>query len=120
MANLFIDFINGYNWCYWVDYFRVSVTIINLWTIIDAIYFVIYLVNPNKIKKAVRELISQNAYIITELSLDALSRGEFLIKFIELENLLLKLSHDLEIDLDTVVRRDNFMSVDEIIYALYQ
>jgi len=69
----------------------VSVTIINLWTIIDAIYFVIYLVNPNKIKKAVRELISQNAYIIKELSLDALSRGEFLIKFIELENLLLKL-----------------------------
>ena len=69
-------------------------------------------------------LLSQNSLlsknVIKELSLDALSRGEFLIKFIELENLLLKLSHDLEIDLDTVVRRDNFMSVDEIIYALYQ
>ncbi len=120
IANLLIVFVNGYNWGYWADYFRGLVTVINLWTIIDAIYFVIYLVNPNKIKKAVKKLISQNASIIKEPSLGALSRGEFLVKFIELEKLLLKLSHDLEIDLDTVVRRDNFMSVDEIIYALYQ
>ncbi len=120
ITNLFIVFINGYDLGYWADYFRGLVTIINLWTIIDAIYFVIYLVNPNKIKKAVRKLISANEYILKTRLADALSRGEFLVKFIELEKLLLKLSHDLEIDLDTIVRRDNFMSVIEIIRGLYQ
>jgi len=93
ITSLFIVFINGYNLGIYVNILWGFGALINLITIIWAIYFVIYMINPNKITLTNNKLIKENKLSFESINNKRIiSSGEFITKFIELEKILRKIA----------------------------
>jgi prepilin signal peptidase PulO-like enzyme (type II secretory pathway) len=76
---------------YTIPYFTVYVVIasfVNLITIVWAISFIISIINPDKIERTATKLIKENEDLNAKDTSSSMKIGEFLEKFIKLENLV--------------------------------
>jgi len=87
ISSISLVFLNKYyipNFCVYV----IAASVINIVTIIWAINFIITIINPDKIENTAKKLISQNKDLNAGNESDTIKIGEFLEKFIKLENLV--------------------------------
>jgi hypothetical protein len=89
---------------------KILVSILNVLTIIWAISFVIYIIDPNKVERTANKLIKQDVLLSRPILGDSLTRGQFLDKFIELEKTVRELAkrYDIEPDIS-----ENYMNISE-------
>ena len=118
--SLLMVFLNSYDLGIWAYTLRVFVGIINLITIIWAIYFVIYVINPEKVKLTSAKLIKENKSLFEPKENNTISRGQFIDKFIELEKLIRQVA--LERNVKFIQNRQFAapLSLTELIKGLYQ
>jgi len=80
-------FLNKYGNYIFSDYLFIGVSLLNVATIITAILFVIFIIDPKKIKKISEELIEENKVSFAN-TVESVSLGEFMESFVKLEKAL--------------------------------
>lgn len=97
ILSLLLVFTNGYDYRF-KNGSVLIVSLLNLFTISWAIYFIISIINPDNINKAANKLIKENKYLpgIHNIG-DTVEIGLFLEKFIEFEKLIRKIDKTLDI-----------------------
>ena len=96
------------------------VALLNIITIAWAIWFVIFIIDPDKVRRTAQKLIKENKDVFEPQSGQTLGRGQYLDKFIELEKILRNIANRYEIVTDGQGRYRSFLPVGEIVRALYQ
>jgi hypothetical protein len=115
--SLIIIWMNEYDFRY--KYILVFIAIILIFiTIFQGIWFVVYIIDPNKIRKAARELLNKE---FKQTATDA-DEGTFMKVFIKLEKALRELFRNKELEYYITARntRNNFLSFKQIAEALYR
>ncbi len=118
ILSLVVLYINGFETGFAAIAFFIFVGALNIFTIIWAIYFVVFIVNPGTEKVTAEKLIKQNNAFFVPAVGESLSRKEFIDKFIRLESLLRELYTPIALAENNV--NYNHMPMGEIIRAFYQ
>jgi hypothetical protein len=120
ILSLSITFLNGFDLKVLGIIIKIFVSLLNIVTIIWAIVFILYIIDPSKVKKTADKLIKANENISDEDSILTITRGQFIDKFIELEKLLRQLAekHQLFDDTNINVRMRTTMPLYQIIQEL--
>jgi hypothetical protein len=120
ILSLLVVFLNGYD-LHWFGLILQSLTaLLNILTIGWAIWFVIFIIDPDKVKRTAQKLIEENKEVFEPKGRDSLSRGEYLDKFAALEKLLRAIGTRYELVTDRQGRFRNFFPIEMIIRGLYQ
>jgi hypothetical protein len=91
ILSLVVVFINGFDTGVFLTVFAVFVAFLNAYTVLRAVLLVIDMVDPNNVKKTADKLIVEaTGEDAVGTGTKAMSTGEFLEKFIELEQLIRK------------------------------
>jgi hypothetical protein len=88
VLSLTIVYINGFNLGRWNGWFEILVASLNVWTIWKAIAFVVFIIDPNKVKQTANKLIKENKTHFEAVEGQALSLGVYMEKFVKLERKL--------------------------------
>jgi hypothetical protein len=115
VLSLLVVYMNGFEVGMAGYAFYVFVGLLNLFTIIWAIYFVVFIVNPQTEKKTAEKLIKQNEVYFVPTAGKSLTRMQFVDKYLHLERILRDLYKPYSKGHD-----ENHMPMGEIILALYQ
>ena len=116
ILSLVIVFLNGFDLGLFGFVLQAGVGLLNIITIWTAIDFVIYIINPNKVETTAAKLIKE----IENKKAKPLNRGDFIEKYIKLENLLNRISMKDKIVPDSGLLNNRFTPVSIIIRELYQ
>lgn len=120
VLSLFIVFINSFDINIWAVILRGIVALINLVTIVWAIYFVIYIINPNKVTLTTAKLIKENKDPIEPQSQIAITRGQFIDRFIELETIIRKIALERNVNFSQNRQFAAPLGLNVLIKGLYQ
>jgi hypothetical protein len=115
VLSLVVVYVNGLDVGPFTYPFYVFVGLLNLFTIIWAIYFVVFIVNPQTEVRTAEKLIKQNEIYFVPTAGKSLSRTEFVDKYLKLEKILRELYKPYAKGND-----EHYMPMGEIIAALYQ
>jgi hypothetical protein len=118
LLSLVVVFINGYDYGIYNIIIAAIVGAVNVITIIWAITFVIFIIDPDKVKKTVEKLIKEDEGVFEPKQGVSLTRAKFLEGFTELENLLRELAKKYR--LQSFGRFRDFMPLGQIIRSLYE
>ena len=118
--SLLVVFINGYNLGGFGILVKWLVALLNIATIVWAIWFVIFIVEPDKVKRTAQKLIKENKEVFEPHGKGTIPSNVYLNKFTELEKLLRNIAAKHEIEINRRDRYRNFLSINEITKALYQ
>jgi len=118
--SLLIVYLNGFDLRMFGNILIFLVGLLNTLTIGWAIGFVIFIIDPNKVRHTVEKLIKESSDIFDPQKGFTLTRGQYIDKFIELEKTLRMLASKYEIVTDGQGRYRPFLPLGEIIRALYQ
>ncbi|MBB6129128.1 hypothetical protein [Mucilaginibacter lappiensis] len=118
LLSLGVVFINGYDFGIYNLVIAIIVGLVNVVTVIWAITFVIFIIDPDKVKKTVEKLIKEDEGVFEPKEGASLTSTKFLEGFAELEKLLRNLAkkHNLE----SFGRFRDFMPLGQIIRSLYE
>ena len=119
ILSLLVVFLNGYNLHWFGIILQFLVALLNILTIGWAIWFVIFIIDPDKVRRTAQKLIEENKDIFEPKGDNSLSRGQYLDKYIELEKLLRTIANRYEIVNDRQGRYKNFLPIEMIIRGLY-
>lgn len=118
--SLAVVYINGYDLGYAGAVIKWLVALLNILTIYWAIWFVIFIIDPDKVKRTTQKLIEENKEVFAPQSGTTLPRTQYLGKFAELESQLRNIADRYKIVRDRRGRFGDYSSVGEIARALYQ
>ena len=118
LLSLGIVFVNGYNLGIYNVIMAVIVGAINVITVIWALTFVIFIIDPDKVKKTVEKLIKEDESVFEPKQGVSLTRESFLDGFNELEKLLRDLAKKYRLESSNRFR--DFLSIGQIIRSLYE
>lgn len=120
ILSLAMTFLNGFDLRIWGIILKIFVSLLNIVTIIWAIIFILYIIDPRKVQKTADKLIKLNKNISDEDSSLTMTRGQFIDKFIELERLLRQLAEKYQLfdNTNLNVRARPTMPLHEIIREL--
>lgn len=112
-------YLNGLDLGFWNIVIRILVALLNIVTIIWAIVFILFIIDPSKVQKTADKLIKQNENVNEKDSLQTMTRGDFIDKFIELEKLLRYLAekYQLSVEINSKYRT---LPLHEIIRGLHR
>ncbi len=119
VLSLLIVYINGYDLGWLGIMLKSVVALLNVITIGWAIWFVIFIINPDKVKRTAQKLIKEDNETFEPQSGETLSRELYLDKFIQLEKVIRSIAGKYDIVSDGRGRYRNFLHVNEIMRALY-
>jgi len=120
ILSLVVVYLNGFDLYWFGCILKILVGLLNIVTIVWAIFFVLFIIDPDKVKKTAEKLVKENRSFFTNIAGQTLTRGAFIDKFIHLEKLLRALAEKYEISVDANSRFRNFLPVSEIIKILLQ
>lgn len=112
--------LNGYDLDFAGIIIQSVVAALNVATIVWAILFVVFIIDPEKVSKTATKLIKQNEDLFSTSSGRVLSRGEFIDKFIELEKVLRAIAEKHDITATDNFRFRNFLPLGELIRILFR
>ena len=112
-------FINGYNLGWFGILLKWLVALLNIGTIGWAIWFVIFIIDPNKVKQTAKKLIEENKDVFESHGEGTISTQVYLDKFSELESLLRNIAAKYGLENNRRNRYGSSLSVNEIMRALY-
>lgn len=118
ILSLLLVFLNGFDLCCFGNFLRISVALLNIITIVWAIAFIIFIIDPNTVKKIAEKLIKENEASFKSTKPNSITRGEFIDRFIELEKILRELAAKYQITFVTDSRYGKFLPLGEIIRRL--
>ncbi len=118
LLSLGVVFINGYDFGIYNLVIAIIVGVINIVTVIWAITFVIFIIDPDKVKKTVEKLIKEEESVFEPTQGNSLTSTKFLEGFAELENLLRDLAKKYR--LESFGRFRDFQPLGQIIRSLYE
>lgn len=98
----------------------IIVSLITVANIYFAIKFVINIIDPRKVEKAVQKLVEENKSVFLSDKVGGLTRGEFLDKFIKLEEKLRNIAKEYKSDFTYSNKYKNFTPLSEILRNLFQ
>jgi hypothetical protein len=100
--SLAMTYLNGFDLGIYGIVLRLLVSTLNLLTIIWAIVFILFIINPSKVKKTADILIKENVNISETVTDNTMTGGEFIDKFVKLEKILrqLAIKYDLSDEID--------------------
>jgi hypothetical protein len=117
--SLFIVYINAYDLGWFGIISKSVVALLNVVTIGWAIWFVIFIIDPDKVRQTAQKLIKENKEVFEPQTGETLSSELYLEKFIQLEKIIRSVASKYEIVSDGRGRYRNFLHVNEIMRALY-
>ncbi|NHA07940.1 hypothetical protein G7092_29340 [Mucilaginibacter sp. HC2] len=118
LLSLGVVFINGYDFGIYNLVIAIIVGVVNIVTVIWAITFVIFIIDPDKVKKTVEKLIKEEESVFEPAQGNSLTSTKFLEGFAELENLLRDLAKKYR--LESFGRFRDFQPLGQIIRSLYE
>lgn len=118
LLSLGVVFINGYDFGIYNLIIAIIVGVVNIVTVIWAITFVIFIIDPDKVKKTVEKLIKEEESVFEPTQGNSLTSTKFLEGFAELENLLRDLAKKYR--LESFGRFRDFQPLGQIIRSLYE
>ncbi|MBB6112309.1 hypothetical protein SAMN05421821_11737 [Mucilaginibacter lappiensis] len=118
LLSLGVVFINGYDFGIYNLVIAIIVGLVNVVTVVWAITFVIFIIDPDKVKKTVEKLIKEDGGVFEPTQGVSLTRAKFLESFTELETLLRDLAKKYK--LEAFGRFRDFMPLGQIIRSLYE
>lgn len=92
-CSLLAVFLNGYDLGALGLLIKWFVAILNLFTLLLGIRFVVYIIDPKKVKKVAEELIKEDRSIAPSQEPTTVTGGQFITRFIELERLIRNFVH---------------------------
>lgn len=119
ILSLVIVFINGYNLGWFGILLKWLVALLNVGTIVWAILFVIFIIEPDKVTRTAKKLIEENKDVFESHGEGTISTQFYLDKFDELEKLLRNIAAKYGLENYRRNRYGSLMSVNEIMRALY-
>lgn len=122
ISSLLLVYFNAYDF-YSKIFIVVIVSIINIATILWAIFFVISIIDPENIIKAVKRLIKEDDNIIEgvrDISNNAIRIGDFIESFVTLENLIRSLGPKDELAYYGIDSNKKFIPLSELFVYIYQ
>ncbi len=120
ILSLFVVYLNRFDSGIVGGILKIAAGLLNIITIIAAIQFVLFMIDPEKVKKTTQKLVKENETFFKDIKDQTLTRGIFIEKFIELEKLLRALAEKYQISIQDNPRFRNFLPLGEIIRVLYQ
>ena len=118
--SLLVVYLNGFDLHLWGCILKILVGLLNVVTIGWAIFFVLFIIDPNRVKKTADKLVKENRAFFEDILGQTLTRGEFIDKFITLENVLRSLAEKYQILISENSRFRNFLPLNEIIKQLIE
>lgn len=118
LLSLGVVFINGYDFGIYNIITAVIVGVINVVTVIWALTFVIFIIDPDKVKKTVEKLIKEDESVFEPKQGKSLTRESFLDGFNEMEKLLRDLAKKYRLESSNRFR--DFLPIGQIIRSLYE
>jgi len=95
-------------------------SILTLVNIYLAIEFVLYIIDPKKVEKAVKKLIEKNENVFDQETKESVTRGEFLNRYIELETLIREIAKEFQFDYSFDNKFKKFIPLTEIFKNMFQ
>ena len=120
ILSLLAVYLNGFDTGAFGLIIKLIVAILDILTIIWAIYFVLFIIDPSKVDSTAKKLIKENEEFFKDVFGQTLTRGDFIEKFINLEKILRSFAEKYQITLPDNSRFRNFLPLNEIIKQLFQ
>jgi len=122
ILSLFLVFVNRFDFCL-KGFLIVLVSVLNVITILWAIFFIINIIDPDKVNKTAEKLIKENTDYIpseSEESTGSLKIGEFLEKFVKFERLIRELDERYNLTVNLRSKYNEYEPLSSIFRLLVQ